>query len=340
MSKNNDDRPVSEWPAIGENHWYVLAITSAILTALAIGAAFLWIFFDGFDGELDLKRAQALSPFGVALFAVVTFCTASWRGSINTRQANQAESEGRAKLLQEGAKLLSETGKPSHVLAAVATLGVLVSGPDKEYAFRAMNLLADFVEDHMSHHHFNRHREEISGVLNEGVANGANTGREFTFDCTPDYEGGYVERGDEELIYWHFIPGFKKLRYRSGAFAHDVHYQVDGLRNVAFFNVQLDGWSEITIDDRFSRCWFVDCGIRLVGSLDSLNSMQDYGFAFRRCDFSGCEFLDPAMLTIDFKKGGNFYSEANPPKLVGSLEKIAWADFLYTEAPAPILGWS
>lgn len=106
-------KDTSDWPSITENQWYALAITSAIFTAIAIFAAFLWIFVDGFDGDPDLKKAQALAPFGVALFAVVTFCTASWRGSINSRQANQAESEGRAKLLQEGAKLLSEHEKAS-----------------------------------------------------------------------------------------------------------------------------------------------------------------------------------------------------------------------------------
>ncbi len=71
--KNHYD--VQEWPVITENHWYALVITSAMFTALAILSAFLWIFFDGFDGESDLKKAQALAPFGVALFALVTFCT-------------------------------------------------------------------------------------------------------------------------------------------------------------------------------------------------------------------------------------------------------------------------
>ncbi|MDX0566421.1 hypothetical protein GOD83_21025 [Sinorhizobium medicae] len=223
-------KDTSDWPSITENQWYALAITSAIFTAIAIFAAFLWIFVDGFDGDPDLKKAQALAPFGVALFAVVTFCTASWRGSINSRQANQSESEGRAKLLQEGAKLLSEHEKASHVSAGVATLGVLIAGNDRTYAFQSMNLLADFIEDHMSASHANRHRPEISGVMRTGDQKGFNTERHIWFDCTMNADNP----DDDSEPYWFFIPGFKQIHYVGGVFAQDSHYDIDNIINVSF----------------------------------------------------------------------------------------------------------
>lgn len=52
-------KDTSDWPSITENQWYALAITSAIFTAIAIFAAFLWIFVDGFDGDPDLKNSSS-----------------------------------------------------------------------------------------------------------------------------------------------------------------------------------------------------------------------------------------------------------------------------------------
>lgn len=330
--KKPSDGQVGDWPVLTENHWYSLAITSAIFTALAILTAFIRIFGDGFDGEADLKFAQTLAPFGVALFAVVTFCTAGWRGSINTRQANQSESEGRAKLLQEGAKLLAETEKPSHVSAGIATLGVLVAGSDKDYAFQAMNLLADFVEDHMRIDHTNRHRPQISGVMRTGEQNGVNTGRDITFDCTHNPN----EDWDDDPTYWHYVPGFVEVRYRSGIFAHDVHYELENLRNVVFHDVQIRGWYPINVDERFYRCSFSNCDIASVSSLLSLSGYHNFAYAFERCDFSGCQIHVDDLINKDLKKQRNYYVAGNPPVLVGRRSAaIDWTKVLLCEEKKP-----
>ncbi len=324
---------VGDWPTISENNWYVLAITSAIFTAVAIVSAFVWIFGDGFDGDADVKRAQALAPFGVALFAVVTFCTASWRGSINARQANQSESEGRAKLLQEGAKLLAEVDKPAHVSAGIATLGVLVAGRDKSYAFQSMNLLADFVEDHMRVHHENRHRAEISGVMRTGEQNGLNTGRNIVFDCTnndPDADQHY----DEETQ-WHYIPGFKRIRYRRGVFSYDPHYILDELRDVMFSYVEIRLWKPVNVDDRFFRCNFEFCGINSVSSIDSLRNHENFEFSFSRCDFSGCKIHVSELLEKNLKKNKNYYVKGNPPILIDGSVDVEWSEILVCEDKKP-----
>jgi len=334
MSKQTGDHGVSDWPMITENHWYTFAITSAIFTALAIFIAFVWIFGDGFDGEADVRSAQALAPFGVALFALVTFCTAGWRGSISTRQANQSENEGRAKLLQEGAKLLADAEKASHVSAGIASLGVLVGGPDKDYAFQAMNLLADFVEDHMRHDHTNRHRPQISGVMRTGVQNGCDTGREIYFDCT-NYNEDQSYYDDDYDTYWHFIPGFELIRYRSGIFAYDVHYELDSLTNVQFNGVDIRGWRPLNLDGRFHRCSFTNCTIASVSSLLALNNNQDFEYAFDQCDFSGCQIHIRDLAGKDLKKQRNYFISGNPPVLVGSNEVIDWSEVLFCEEKKP-----
>lgn len=329
--RDKDDRPVGEWPAITENEWYAFAIISAILTAIAVVGAYAWIFGDGFDPETDQKLAQTLAPFGVALFAVVTFCTACWRGSINTRQANQSESEGRAKLLQEGAKLLGETGKDAHISAGITTLGVLVSGSDKGYARQAMDLLADFIEDHMSKNHANRHRPQISGVMRTGDRNGANTEREIVFDYTDPGR----DDGDDEPTYWYYIPGFKMIHYQSGEFEKDVHYNLNDLKNVKFRHTQLVDWGPIDIDDRFYRCRFRRCDIASIETIISLLGANNHKFAFEACDFSGCEISDPGLLQADLKEQGNYFVDGSPPILVGSQRSVDWAALLERKDKKP-----
>ncbi|MFS8120794.1 hypothetical protein QD336_00055 [Rhizobium sp. BR 250] len=332
--RKNDTSRVQEWPTLAENHWYALAITSAILTGLAILTAFFFIFGNGFDGDDDLKMAQALAPFGVALFALVTFCTAGWRGSINTRQANQSESEGRAKLLQEGAKFLAEGGKPAHVSAGIATLGVLVSGGDKDYGFQAMNLLADYIEDHMSSSHSHRHRPQISTVMTKGDENGLNTGRNISFSHESD-----EQTPDDDEVYWSFIPGFKLVSYYGGVFDYDPNYELDDLYGVEFRNVEISNWRHVHLDHRFYRCRYTNCGIRSVDSLLTLNHGADFAYAFNDCDFSGCEIYDAQLLTKDLKKQRNYYLRQNPPALISGDQPADWEEIFECFDEKPKRDW-
>ncbi|MER9350007.1 hypothetical protein [Mesorhizobium sp. M0227] len=325
MTERRGRDTTGEWPTITEKHWYVLSIVSAMFTAVAIVAAFLFIFGDGFDGEHDTRLAQALAPFGVALFALVTFCTVSWRGSISVRQANQAENEGRARLLQEGAKLLSEPSKPSHVSAGVATLSVLIHSGQGDYAWSAMNLLADFVEDHMRSYHGNRHREEISGVMRSGDEAGFNTGRSITF-CVVEPEEDY--HYDDDPVYWHYIPGFASVKYFGGEFPFDDEYEIDRLENASFNGVTIARWNRVTIDGRFDRSTFKNCAITRVDSVDSLNHHANYKYAFEKCDFSNCIFADERMLAVDFREGENYFRADAPPTLAGGTAAIDWAALL------------
>ncbi|MCP5939503.1 hypothetical protein NL351_26665, partial [Klebsiella pneumoniae] len=81
-----------EYPTLSERNWETLSVSSAIFALLSFSIAAIWLFEEGLNQD-DLWKVQLFTPFGVALFAVVTYCTANWRGKITTRQADLAASQ-------------------------------------------------------------------------------------------------------------------------------------------------------------------------------------------------------------------------------------------------------
>ncbi len=309
--KNHYD--VQEWPVITENHWYALAITSAMFTALAILSAFLWIFFDGFDGESDLKKAQAVAPFGVALFALVTFCTVAWRGSVNVRQANQAEREGRAKLLQEGAKLLGEKDNPSHVSAGVATLEILVTGPDYKLAVQAMNLIADYVQSEMASSHAHRFRDETFAAL----AAGADLGREAnrTIRCNAP-----IANDDEQAVEWTAISGVKTVQYIGGKVEGGIFGDFSDRPNFRYSGVRMTFQEDVKVNYRYSNCAFSYCDI--VGYRGTYGRDNQ----FTDCDFSDCKFTKTTEIP-NLKNEKNYFRLGHEPTSTNH-ESVKWEDHL------------
>jgi hypothetical protein len=292
--RKNDDSPV-----IAENQWYVLAVTSAVLTGVAIVLAFVWIFGDGFDGEPDLKKAQALSPFGVALFAVDTFCTAGWRGSINARQADQSEREGRAKLLQEGAKLLGEDKNLSHISAGLATLELLVVGSDDRLAVQAMNLIADFLQREMP---IDPEREIVAQAI-ASLDSGFKMGRSANRD-------GKFETSNPDLN-WKLVTGLKALTYKGGTvtFLNDEKDFLSS-QNTRFQGVYFE-FCDVRLDLRFTQCIFRLCGILAVTGFGVTSKFRKH--KFDDCDFSSCIF--DRDFQFDLRDGDNYYRRKSPPQI-------------------------
>lgn len=315
MAKRSDKNAVNEWPVITENHWYALAIVSAILTIIAICSAFGWIFLDGFDPELDLKIAQTLAPFGVALFALVTFCTVAWRGSVSVRQANQAESEGRAKLLQEGAKLLGETANHSHVSAGIATLEILVSGPDERLAVQAMNLIADLIQREMAELPSHPLQEEAFAALSSGADLAREANRNIKF------KEGRVASGHE----WKTITGVKGASFTGGAISDGVFGDFTDSQKFTYNKVKIWLSDPIDVAFRFNECEFNYCRIN---SVDERYSPRGSKNKFVQCDFSGCHFRvdDDYDLSI-IKEGQNYFRRGSPPTL-NNESPIDWTQYL------------
>jgi hypothetical protein len=292
-----ENKPVGNWPKIDESQWYAFAITSAIFTAIAICGAFFWIFGDGFDGETDLKKAQAVAPFGVALFALVTFCTASWRGSINTRQADQAEREGRAKLLQEGAKLLGQLDNPAHISAGIATLEILAVGDDERLAIQAMNLIADFVQAQMADSHDNQFREEAFSALANAAALGRIAKRSIRF------------KTNDPSTNWESLAGMRRVSYIGGSADGGFFGEFHDRAEFRYQDTKLSGM-DLNIDYRFRNCEFSYCTIKTYGSKYGPSPSEN--LRFDNCDFSGCDFIEISKGFPDFRKGENHVFKKMP----------------------------
>ncbi len=302
------DRPVGDEPSLTETQWRILSVTSAIFTVIGVIVAFAWIFHDGFDGESDLRLAQTLSPFGVALFAAVTFCTASWRGLINARQLDITEREGRAKLLQEGAKLLAEREKDSHVSAGIATLEILIAGPDSRLGVQAMNLIADFVQSEMAHNPVHKFQEPSFAALATGAKIGRVAERTIRFSSDADDIEWIAIRGVSKVL---FEGGRVEGMWGTGDFPDDQSYRY---KNTTF--LFLEDWE---IDGRFDRCKFRHCSIRAWKE-----THYDQFDNFERCDFSNASISlrmsEPKKL--DLKKGSNYFREKRPPTFVLNKTKV------------------
>ncbi len=320
VGKNNARKSGGDLPNISENDWYVLALTSAILTAVAICAAFVWIFGDGFSGDNDLKKSQALAPFGVALFAVVTFCTASWRGAINTRQANQAERESRAKLLQEGAKLLGEKDNAAHVSAGVATLEIVATGEDEKLAIQAMNLIADFIQSEMEKSHNNQFREEAFSAMRNGFLLGRVASRSLRF------------HSDNTDVSWEPLYGTKEVYYIGGQVEGMWGGNFEDSKSFSYNGVKFTFMDSIDIDHRFKDCSFYFCDIRRYNF--KYGPVPRDNLKFKDCDFSGCEFSDGKVMP-DFRDGDNFIRASNPPTIASPSDTVDWRLHFQVRDPRP-----
>lgn len=313
-SKPKGKNQIGDWPQITENHWYALAITTAVLTAVAIVFAFGAIFIDGFDGDSDAKLAQALAPFGVALFAMVTFCTVAWRGSVNVRQADQAEREGRAKLLQEGAKLLGESNNQSHVSAGIATLEILISGPDEKMAVQAMNLIADYVQREMAHDHDHYFQKEAFAALAVGERYGRIAQRSLKFS---DEISGVLSNE------WKSLLGVQEVKYVGGKIESGFVGDFKDSNRYRYEGVEILFMDDVEVSSRYRNCMFEYCDIKkIIGRSIGAKSENK----FKECDFSDCEFSRFEKIP-DFRGGLNYYRGSRSPSVIDG-EEPHWPDVL------------
>jgi hypothetical protein len=314
--KNRDDadtNATSEWPSISEGDWYALAVTSAIFTLIAIAGAYGWIFGDGFDGDSDVKLAQALAPFGVALFAIVTFCATSWRGSINARQADLSEREGRTKLLQEGAKLLGERGNVSHVSAGIATLELLITGPDQRLAIQAMNLVADYVQAEMALSHAHSFRDEAFAALASGARLGREANRKVEFRSELN---GVTDEGTQS---WYPLAGVRQVKYVGGWIESGFDGTFEDNLKFQYSNVVIKFLDDIKLNYRFDRCHFRHCSFISINVPYDRLTLED----FFKCNFSSCDFSRRGTIP-DLRGGFNFYRLGTPPH-TKQLSDVDWS---------------
>lgn len=312
----------TDYPSISEKNWESLSISSAVFTLIFFLVAAIWLLEGGLE-QGDIWRIQLFTPFGVALFGGVTYCTAKWRGNITTRQAdlsaNQlllSERESKAKLLQEGAKLLGEVEKPSHVSAGISTLAILIMGDDKQFAIQAMNLVADLIQREMGSNHNHTHRQEAFLTLKRGEEIGRQSDREIRFEAS------------NSEARWEILHGVKRVLYIGGFFLG-----LDGAddlvsRNISFHNVEFDICTNIAFNSEFSTCQFIECHISVVRNFWYSRETEMY-HEFYDCDFSEALFDDVETMRL-IRGKNNYFVDGHSPNTTSG-DPIDWLQYFSVE---------
>ncbi|MBY5484416.1 hypothetical protein E0H36_08480 [Rhizobium leguminosarum bv. viciae] len=327
---------VGEGPQIKAETWFSLALAASIITACIFGLVALWIF-SGEQGSMQ-PRAQAFTPFGAALIAVVTFCTIAWRGVLNTKQleyqatqiAHQAEQlaqtrrqndakdeENLAKLLMDGTKLLGED-RASHVLAGVAALQAVVASPKGAFASEAMDILVDLIEATYT----DDGKSKIFDAAREAVNRGADAGRTSSRSLKLAYSIG-------KKTFSYAVKGVKKLQYKYAYLDYTEFPHVADLGQVTFEACLIEEGRVVGAHVRFKRCEFDGCQIKDVSLPFLANN------TFTNCDFSGATFIfvrplrknaQTSLPNLDtLRDRGNWFAAGQP--IVGT-QDVQWEHFL------------
>jgi len=340
MVNDPNENNVPDEPRISEREWYRLAITFLCFSVVFFVFAFVWVFYSG-DVAAMKDRAQAITPFGAAFFAFVTFCTVAWRG-IQTdrqlhyqdkqlryqgeqlhqiaRQNDAKDEENRVKVLQEGAKLIAEKKKTSQALAGISSLDYLVRKGASPFAEQAADLLSAFLMDTYGKSDLNRVSRAIIAALQ----------RCEDTNIMPDIEGVFTgpQKEVDRLRLWSYIPAIQNITLIGGsldAVTFDrMRNRIKLLRNVIIHRANIG-----CPDKTFTNCKFHNCRINSVNFGDLLAN-EFYG-----CDFSDA-FIEIDATTnnevfvdhFDLRKNNNFYKSGRPPR---SLDGNSMAQWLLSE---------
>lgn len=318
MAEEPSENRVPDEPRISAGMWYGWAVGGFILAAAFFAVAALWVF----NGDLATvqQRAQAVTPFGAALIAMVTFFTVAWRGVQTERQLqyqaeqitqvirqNDAkEQENLAKLLQDGAKLMSDSEHFANMSAGISSLEALLNADrNNMFAKPAMNVLADF---------YARNYAETNPIT-ELARTALISGRSKGFESS-------VIGHFQDLKVWPEVSGFRAQFYKEGRIYGNA-FRTIANEAKAFEGVQFFGCKDIDGTTTFIKCTFRQCSIKLA--------TEELIFAdntFIECDFSKCGFLNVSeeeIKMIFLKKNRNFYYKNTPPFAFQPLE---WDVFL------------
>ncbi|MGR9239039.1 hypothetical protein ACU8OH_09545 [Rhizobium leguminosarum] len=299
--KNQQNAGIPEAPNFAEAHWYAASV-AMVIVSLVVGAfAAGWVLIATDTDEMKL-RTELISPFGACFLALTTFCTVAWRGMVTSRQADQQrlqnvanDAANYAKLLQEGAKLLSDEDKPQQVMAGIASLSIVITEPERRFAHEAIDLIADYVQDNYSGTLNSRLGAAIR-VMSDAAGNGIRS----------RVDGKLVAKGNRR---WVAVKGFKSVTYVGGIIrkaAHTALHKDSG--NVWLDNVTIEQ-ANIFNTISYTNCILDRCRIYEITS-DDFETNGFYG-----CNFSGAEFVQPEKPTTirDLAAHKNYFIGDNSP---------------------------
>jgi hypothetical protein len=339
MTPDLEDRPVPNEPQIKADTWFGMAIAGFVVAIVAFVSAGLWVFSTGDELKM-VQKAQAFTPFGAALVAIVTFFTIAWRGVLNTtqlayqaqqlahqadqlaqtkRQNDSKDEENLAKLLMDGAKLLGDE-KESHVLAGVAALQAVVTSTRATFAPHAMDILADLIQAT----HADYEKRKVFNAAKQALNNGAARGQRAQRSLSIDFSGLKIPNGVA-------INGVSFIHYVDATF-YDDQFQLFADISAVHFKGCLFEECTLPAEMTVSRdCTFDNCKItKFTTSMVKNNTFDD-------CDFSGAIYSGSSPSGSRLKEinqrhplyklisGGNYFRLGEP---VRSRHSIDWSLFL------------
>ncbi|MDF2369410.1 MAG: hypothetical protein P1V21_01325 [Rhizobiaceae bacterium] len=277
-------------------------------------------------------RARAFQPFFFAVFGAVTFLTIAWRGRISEKQTRlqlaqnestqqqlqAAREQNIAEMYQKGAEMLSRE-EDVQVIAGIAFLETVAIDPNDFLAVRAMNILADYLQDNFSTSHSGKKPYEAVQALNAVNARYPNrfANRRLEFK---------TETKDE----WLLVKGVAHVWYRGGTIVTiDLKNEIinrdplnKGAESALSFNHLIFNSGRMCLPMAAHECSFVN--------IKFTNFMCEFikNHQFENCDFSGCT-VGNAQLFPDLRAQGCRYDPNNPPKTSGDFN---WEKVLIPEA--------
>lgn len=314
------------------DNWQNSAVATAVVT-MVVGALFVafWVFQVERDAEV-LTRVQILGGFMAVGLAVVTFCTVVWRGLIAQEQANlqrqqidrlgeqikATDENNRAKLLLEGAELISDTSTTEKVAAGIAALKSVALSPGDQFTAEAMDLMIDYLTIRGIREHTDANvirAIKALRVIHQRTGRIGNSDAAFRADERDD--------GTEFDTYWEFVVGPRIVSYRGGMLTRESveinestgNYNFD---NVVFSNCRIS----ITESPLVRNCEFVKC--RVIAITNSVLG----GATWIDCDFTDAVIYEAEgiiPLTVNSPRD-NWFESGQPPRLAGgATPPVPWS---------------
>jgi hypothetical protein len=313
--QNSEKPPVGNRPSENAADWFGCAVGTAIVLAIAVAGAAVYVFSGATDQQV-VARAQALSPFGVAAFALTTFLTVVWRGILSTeqlneqtRQNNAKDDENLAKLLIDGTKLIGEPND-INVIAGIAALQAVVTSPRGSFAVPAMDLLADKIFSTDINVQWKIYSASVR-ALNAGATTGYRSSNNLSLISSDSPESESI---------WLGLRGVPQVSFTGGYFIGKEFGVLDPDTQYRFNKTTFDGCEINQMERRrFMHCVFRTCRIR-VASYGLINSG-----ALENCDLSGLRLVSPLSnkginIARKIAKGRNWYYSDDPPDPYGTIE--------------------
>jgi len=300
-----------------ERNWLSIAIASAVIAAVGIGVAAIWVFAEG-DPRERLIRVNTLAPFGVVAIAAITFATVVWRGLITARQADTGleqlkglqkqialtEETNLAALMQKGAELLADEN-PAKVSAGVASLRAVTEAPKTGFSDPSLALLIDFIARKGEHGHTWRPIQQAIIAVNASAEVRGVTSDQILF-FEEDEE--LAMRSDEYVTDWQIVSAVRSARYWGGSFHYKKLVTVpEGFefKSVTFNDCTFGNIGELHL----TNCRFHQC------SFDVVSAEHFAKHSFNWCDFSNTKIPMNGPLP-DLRPGYNYFRLDEPPHIM------------------------